>query len=38
MRPTTTLRDALSDPALLGHVLRGPSWLPWRVLLIAGAM
>jgi hypothetical protein len=35
MRPTTTLRDALSDPALLGHVLRGPSWLPWRVLLIA---
>jgi hypothetical protein len=30
MRPTTTLRDALSDPALLGHVLRGPSWLPWR--------
>jgi hypothetical protein len=35
VRPTTTLRDALSDPALLGHVLQGPSWLPWRVLLIA---
>jgi hypothetical protein len=35
VRPRTSLRDALSDPALLGHVLRGPSWLPWRVLLIA---
>ena len=35
MRPTTTLRDALADPALLAHVLAGPSWLPWRVLLIA---
>jgi hypothetical protein len=35
MKPTTTLRDALSDPALLAHVLRGPSWLPWRILLIA---
>ena len=35
MRPTTTLRDALDDPRLLGHVLSGPSWLPWRVLLIA---
>ena len=35
MRPTTTLRDALSDPALLGHVLVGDSWLPWRTLLIA---
>jgi hypothetical protein len=35
VRPTTTLRDALSDPALLGHVLAGDSWLPWRVLLIA---
>jgi hypothetical protein len=35
VRPRTSLRDALTDPALLGHVLRGPSWLPWRVLLIA---
>jgi hypothetical protein len=35
VRPTTTLRDALSDPALLGHVLVGDSWLPWRTLLIA---
>ena len=36
MRPRVSLRDALTDPALLGHVLHGPSWLPWRVLLIAG--
>ena len=35
MRPATTLRDALDDPRLLGHVLSGPSWLPWRMLLIA---
>jgi hypothetical protein len=35
MRATISLRAALSDPRLLGHVLRGPSWLPWRVLLIA---
>jgi hypothetical protein len=35
VRARTSLRDALTDPALLGHVLRGPSWLPWRVLLIA---
>src|SRR6516164_5642019 len=30
-----SLRDALADPALLGNVLKGESWLPWRVLLIA---
>jgi hypothetical protein len=35
VRPNTTLREALSDPHLLGHVLAGPTWLPWRVLLIA---
>lgn len=35
MRPTVTLRKALSDPALLGKVLVGPSWAAWRVLLIA---
>jgi hypothetical protein len=35
MRPRVSLRDALSDPHLLGHVLKGESWLPWRVLLIA---
>ena len=35
MRPTITLRDALSDPHLLGHVLAGDSWRSWTVLLIA---
>ena len=35
MKATIPLRDALYDPRLLKHVLAGPSWLPWRVLLIA---
>jgi hypothetical protein len=35
MRPLTSLRKALNDPALLGNALIGPSWLAWRVLLIA---
>ncbi|OLB76705.1 MAG: hypothetical protein AUI16_08340 [Alphaproteobacteria bacterium 13_2_20CM_2_64_7] len=35
MRPRVSLRDALTDPHLLGHVLAGESWLPWRVLLLA---
>ena len=35
MRPRTSLRDALSDPHLMGHVLKGDSWLPWRTILIA---
>ena len=35
MKPRISLRDALSDPHLLAHVLCDPSWLPWRVLLIA---
>jgi hypothetical protein len=35
VRPRISLRDALGDPHLLGHVLRGPSWLPWRTILIA---
>jgi hypothetical protein len=35
MKPTVSLRKALSDPALLGNVLVGPSWKPWRVLQIA---
>jgi hypothetical protein len=30
-----TMRRALSDPALLGGVLAGPTWAAWRVLLIA---
>jgi hypothetical protein len=33
--PPATMRHVLEDPALLGRVLGGPSWLPWRVLLIA---
>lgn len=32
---TPTMRRALSDPALLGAVLAGESWRPWRILLIA---
>jgi hypothetical protein len=32
---SVSMREALSDPKLLGHVLEGQSWQPWRVLLIA---
>lgn len=35
MRKLVTLREALTDPALLGHAIPGETWLPWRVLLIA---
>jgi hypothetical protein len=35
MRASISLRDAFADRRLLGHVLAGPSWLPWRILLIA---
>jgi hypothetical protein len=35
MIPRVSLRQSLSDPSLLGNVLSGDSWLPWRVLLIA---
>jgi hypothetical protein len=35
MTPTIPIREALSDPALLGKMLAGDSWLPWRTLLIA---
>jgi hypothetical protein len=35
MMPTVSMREALSDPALLGGVLAGDSWQAWRVLLIA---
>lgn len=34
-RPTVSLRRALTDPGLLGNVIGGPTWLAWRVLLIA---
>jgi len=35
MIPTSSIREALSDRALLGSVLEGPSWEAWRTLLIA---
>jgi hypothetical protein len=35
MKPKISLREALSDPQLLGHCLVGPSWKAWRTLLIA---
>jgi hypothetical protein len=35
MKPTITIRKALSDKKLLGNVLAGASWLAWRTLLIA---
>ena len=35
MKPRKTLRQALEDPNLLGTVLGGPSWHPWRSLLIS---
>jgi hypothetical protein len=35
MKPRCTLRRALGDANLLGGILDGDSWLPWRVLLLA---
>ena len=35
MKPKVTMREALTDPDLLGDAIPGPSWLPWRALLIA---
>jgi hypothetical protein len=35
MKPQTSIRKALSDKKLLGNVLVGDSWLPWRILLVA---
>src|SRR5581483_6331970 len=35
MRPLVTMREALTDPALLGDILAGSSWKAWRTLLIA---
>ena len=35
MKPTVSIRSALTDPKLLGNVLAGDSWRVWRVLLIA---
>jgi hypothetical protein len=35
MKPRISLREALSDPNLLGSALAGDSWKAWRTLLIA---
>ena len=35
MIPRVPLREALSDPNLLGTAIAGDSWKSWRVLLIA---
>jgi len=35
MKPSISIRKALADKQLLGKVLVGDSWQPWRVLLIA---
>jgi hypothetical protein len=35
MKPRISLRRALADKNLLGGILDGPSWRPWRILLIA---
>ena len=35
MKPRVTLRQALTDPLLLGNVISGDSWKPWRSLLLA---
>jgi hypothetical protein len=37
VKPTVSLRRALSDPGLLGNILAGDTWSAWRALLI-GAM
>ena len=35
MTPKVSLRKALEDPDLLGSALAGPTWHPWRVILLA---
>ena len=35
MIPRVPLREALSDPNLLGTAIAGDSWRSWRTLLIA---
>jgi hypothetical protein len=35
VKPSLPFRKALADPGLLGHTLKGPSWAPWRTLLVA---
>lgn len=35
MKPLVSMREAITDPALLGNLLAGESWAPWRSLLLA---
>lgn len=35
MKPLVTMREALTDPNLLGNAIPGDSWKLWRILLIA---
>jgi hypothetical protein len=35
MKAPISLRRALNDPRLLGKALSGPSWITWRILLLA---
>jgi hypothetical protein len=35
MKKNYTMRQALEDPDLLGSILDGPTWRPWRIILIA---
>ena len=35
MKPSISLRKALTDPQLLGSVLAGDTWRSWRFLMIA---
>jgi len=35
MKKNVSLREALSDPKLLGDALPGDSWAAWRTILIA---
>ena len=35
MKPRVSLRKSLTDPKLLGCILRGSSWSAWKTLLIS---
>lgn len=35
MKQLISMREALADPRLLGGAIPGPSWLPWRAVMIA---
>jgi hypothetical protein len=35
MTPSISMREALTDPLLLGDALSGESWQAWRTLMIA---